>query len=92
MIDPRIMQDWPGKNKNRCRYVYFNYLIKALEEQATFFHNAVNAANAVEKFFHLKTLIVGSEKDGYILKVTIYKITNEKYKHQENTHEQKTDL
>lgn len=92
MIDISILQDWPNKNKKRCRYVYFDHLIKPLEEKATFFHNVVEAANSVEKFFYLKTLIVGSEKDGYSLKVTIYKITNEKHKHQENTHEQKTDL
>ena len=92
MIDISILQDWPNKNKSRCRYVYFDHLIKPLEEKATFFHNAVNAANAIEKFFYLKTLIVGNEKDGYSLKVTIYKITNEKYKYQENTHEQKTDI
>jgi hypothetical protein len=84
------LQTWPGKRR-KIFFKYKDYLISSLEEKASWFHNLINSANEVKYSYHLETVIKGSKKEGYELKVTIRK-SHEKYKHKENTHKQETDI
>ena len=85
------LQEWPS-DTDECTYTHESYILKPLEKIAENLHNAINLANSITKFFHLETLITGSEKNGFKLDVTITKGINEEYKHKENTHKQETDI